>query len=219
MRADLHIHSRHSGDSITGVEKIIQRASFLGLEVIAITDHNSLQGSLEAMDLAENILVLPAMEISSSKGHILAYNMTEEVPRDLSPAETIDRIHDAGGIAVAPHPYRFWSGLGEDAVRRNGFDAIETMNGRCSNSGNSASKDLARELGLPQTAGSDSHDGDSIGSCYMIFPDDCRSPKDLIQAILEGRTEVGGSGRKPIETAGYLLRCVTEWIGRGMKKI
>jgi len=219
MRADLHIHSRHSEDSTADVSDIISKARSAGLEAIAIADHNTLEGTLEAADLADGLLILPAMEISSSRGHILAYHLTEEVPRDLSPAETIDRIHDAGGIAVAAHPYRFWSGLGERVVRDSRFDAIESMNGRCSDSNNASSRKLAVALGLPQIAGSDSHGMSTIGNCYTIFPDDCRSPDSLIHAIIDGRTEVGGVGRGSKEAAGYVLKSVTEWIGRGMKKI
>jgi len=219
MRADLHIHSVHSGDADQTVRDIIVRAKELGLGAIAVTDHNSLRGALEAMDLAEEILILPGVEVTSSEGHLLAYNVIEEIPRDLSPGETIDRIHDLGGIAVAPHPYRIWSGLGEKVVKENRFDAIETMNGRSLPSANRKAGELARSLKVPEVGGSDAHQLDSVGSCYTVFPEECLSPNDLVDMIVGRRTEAGGNGRPFLSSVGYAAKCIGAWMGRGMKRL
>jgi len=219
MKADLHIHSSYSADSRSRIPDILRRARELGFGAIAIADHNTVEGAIEAMDIAEDIIILPAIEISSREGHIIAYNIIEEIPRDLSVAETIRRIHDAGGIAVAPHPYRMWSGLGEIAVIENDFDAIEAMNGRSTDRDNERSKLLARKLGFPVTAGSDSHDIESIGSCYTVFPDECISAEDLVRSIIDGRTSVAGRGRRIGDSLKYATKCVAEWIGRGMRRI
>ncbi|MDR0334749.1 MAG: PHP domain-containing protein, partial [Methanomassiliicoccaceae archaeon] len=111
MRADLHIHSKYSNDGRSSVDDIIKAAKAKGLGCIAIADHNSFASYAESSKY-EGIIVIPAEEVSSSEGHILAYGINKEIPRGKSVAETIDMIHEAGGIAVAAHPYRWWSGLG-----------------------------------------------------------------------------------------------------------
>ena len=93
MRADLHIHSCRSRDSSVTVVEIVQRAKALGLGCIAITDHNTLQGSRDAREI-EGILVVPGVEVSSADGHVLAYGIAEDVPRGLRVEETVERIHD-----------------------------------------------------------------------------------------------------------------------------
>ncbi|HQQ25520.1 MAG TPA: PHP domain-containing protein, partial [Methanomassiliicoccales archaeon] len=131
MKFDLHVHSSHSGDSKNRIEVVLDACVRNGLSGVAIMDHNSLEGSRYALSLKrEDILVIPGMEISSAKGHILAYNIHEEVPRELEVGETIDLIRAQGGIAVAAHPYRMWSGLGEEVTLANDFDAVEVHNGR-----------------------------------------------------------------------------------------
>ncbi|MFP4546463.1 MAG: PHP domain-containing protein [Methanomassiliicoccales archaeon] len=219
MRADLHIHSLHSGDCELSVDAILSIAEKKGMGALSVADHNSLAGSLEAMERAEGIIVLPAMEVTTEWGHLLAYHITEEVPRGLEVGETVDRVHELDGIAVAPHPYRVWSGLGERAVRENGFDAIEVRNGRSLGAANRKALALARELDLPMVAGSDAHSADSIGRTYTSFPEDCRSVEEMVRAILENRVMVGGEERGAMESVGYTVKCVSQWIGRGMRRI
>src|SRR2546423_15344972 len=90
----------------------------MGLDGIAISDHNAVGGVLAAeMAAGPDFLVIPAVEISTKSGHVLAYGVREAVPRDLGVAETVERIVALGGVAVAAHPYRFWSGLGESGRR------------------------------------------------------------------------------------------------------
>lgn len=175
---------------------------------------------MEAVRLApEDLLVIPAVEVSSKEGHILAYNVREDVPRGRGVAETIDLIHERGGIAVAAHPYRLWNGLGSQAVLRNRFDAIEGMNGRNTEHGNAKAMSLAERAHLPMTGGSDAHRAENIGEALTIFPDDCHTVDDLIKAILDGRTHVEGEGRGAKETWRYGSRSIRQWIGRGMKRI
>jgi len=219
MRADLHIHTVHSGDADQTVEQVLARAKELGLGAVAISDHNSLGGAREALEMAEGIIVLPAMEITSEEGHILAYGLESEVKRDLPVQETIDRIHENGGIAVAPHPYRIWSGLGERAVREANFDAVETLNGRSLDGANRRARVLARELGLPVTGGSDAHSIVEVGRAYTVFPDSCNSAEEMMMAIVDGRTSSGGESRSVGESFSYGRKCIGQWMGRGMKRL
>jgi hypothetical protein len=219
MRADLHIHTIHSGDADQTFTQVLERAVEMGLGAVAISDHNSIRGSREAMEIESDVIVVPAIEITSSEGHILAYDIMENIDRDLSVYETVRRIHDLGGIAVAPHPYRIWSGLGEKAVREADFDAIETINGRSLEGANRRAVQLAKSLGLAMTGGSDAHDQEEMGKAYTIVPDGCKCSGDVVQAIIEGRSEAGGMGRTRGASLSYGKKCIGQWLGRGMRRL
>ena len=84
MILDPHIHSTYSSDSTARPRDIIKKARNIGLDAIAIADHNSIKGSLVGIEESkgmEDFIVLPAMEITSSKGHIVAIGINEEIKR------------------------------------------------------------------------------------------------------------------------------------------
>ncbi len=220
MKFDLHVHSSHSGDSKNRIEEVLDACVRKGLSGVAIMDHNSLEGSRYALSLKrDDILIVPGMEISSAKGHILAYNVQEEVPRELEVAETIDRIREQGGIAVAAHPYRMWSGLGEEVTMANDFDAIEVHNGRSTHSNNDQAAKLAARMCRPFTAGSDSHEPSTVGKAYFVTSRDCHSVEDVIKEVLSGKGSTGGKHRPKSDTVTYGAKCIGEWFGRGFKKM
>ncbi len=219
MRADLHIHSEYSGDCSQSVETIISEATSKGLGAIAIADHNSLKGALKAIERTDDLIVMRGMEITSHGGHILAYNTDRPIPRNLAVAETVDLIHEAGGIAAVAHPYRFWSGLDEDDIRGNEFDALEVISGRSSVSTNHKAARLANDLRSPHIGGSDAHSPGNIGRAATIFPDDCRTAEDMVDAIRMGKTMAVGNGRSNLEAVSSGLKCIKEWFQRGMKSI
>ncbi|MCG7844413.1 MAG: CehA/McbA family metallohydrolase [Methanomassiliicoccales archaeon] len=220
MRFDLHVHSSHSGDSTNAVEELLDACVRKGLAGVAIMDHNSLEGSRYAISLhREDIVIVPGMEISSAQGHILAYNVQEEVPRDLEVADTIDLIRAQGGIAVAAHPYRMWSGLGEEITLANDFDAIEVHNGRSTLWNNQKAVELAIRMCLPFTAGSDSHEPTTIGSAYFETKNECHSVEEVIREVLAGSGSTGGRHRPKIDSVRYGVKCVRQWLGRGLKRM
>ena len=220
MRADIHIHSVHSSDGRLAVSDIVERCRILGFGAVAVVDHNSFIGSEEALTIdSEDVIVLPGMEITTTAGHVLAYHITEAIERGLSVEETVDRIHGLAGIAVAPHPFRVWSGLGRDEVTNGRFDAIEVTNGRSLRGSNARSWDLARSLDRPVTGGSDAHTWDQIGKAYTVFPDGCRTSDDLVKAILDKQTVAEGSSRTASGSIGYGLKCISEWARRGFKRL
>jgi predicted metal-dependent phosphoesterase TrpH len=220
MKLDLHVHTEHSSDGKNKVEDIIRILKEKGFGGAAILDHNSPNGAREALNMHPvDFIVVPSIEVSSKYGHILALNVTDPIKRDLEVLETIDHIHAAGGFAVAAHPYRYWSGLGEKNVLGRPFDAIEAHNSRSDRSSNRKASILAQNLGAPVTGGSDSHENWSLGTGYTIVPDDCMTADDVIKAISQHRTRVGGDHRTGSNTVGYVSKSVTEWLGRGMKKM
>ncbi len=174
MKCDLHIHSFYSlHDGVNSPEDILKYAIKIRLDAVAITDHDTLNGFFNGKEFAEkrNITLISGMEVSSSDGHILGLFIRDEIPRGLSAKETIERIHDQGGLAVAAHPYDFLRrGVG-DLTKTLNFDGIEVLNGR-NYFVNGKAKKAAEECGIAPTGGSDAHIIDEVGNCVTVYEED-----------------------------------------------
>src|SRR5512136_522702 len=109
VKADLHVHSSFSPDSMITSKDLVFYAKKRGLNAVAVTDHNRVEGALKIAKQTD-FFIIPGIEVSSVDGHIVGLNVTEIVPRGLSAEETVDRIHKAGGVAVACHPYALFKG-------------------------------------------------------------------------------------------------------------
>ncbi len=200
MIIDPHIHSKYSGDATASPGDIINRSREIGLDAIAIADHNTLKGSLVAMEEAKDLddfLVIPAIEVTSNKGHIVALGVNQEINNGLSPEETIDNIRSNGGIAIAPHPFvRYREGLC-GYVKDLDVDAIETLNSRyIFGYSNWRAKMLAEKRGIPEIGSSDAHFLGAIGSCVTELEAEY-SVESVIKGILSGKTNVFGN-RTPL---------------------
>lgn len=192
LRIDMHVHTCYSVDSLITPEELVFYAKQRGLGGVAITDHDRLDGALKIATKA-NFLVIPGIEISSSDGHIVGLNVSQPISGKLSAEETADRIHDAGGIAVACHP----AGLFKGSLRKrtiSSFDAVEVINSSAIPFGYSMrqSMKIASCLGKPRLAGSDAHYGPEIGCAYTLIhaePD----VSDIIKAITNGLCQPFGN--------------------------
>lgn len=177
---DIHIHSYYS-DGVNSPAEIVSYAKKLGLDGIAITDHNEIEGSLEALKFQnENFLVIPGIEVSAKEGHIVALGIKEIIPEKLSAEETIERIHKLGGIAIAAHPYDFLRGGVRDLVLKINFDAVEVENGHTIRSKKNV-LEIAKKNSLPISGGSDAHCLDEIGLVTIEIPEKYKSPIDAIK--------------------------------------
>ncbi|MEA2090312.1 MAG: CehA/McbA family metallohydrolase [Thermoproteota archaeon] len=194
LKIDLHVHTCYSYDAVTTLEEVIAYSKKRGLNGVAITDHDTLKGALK-LQQKNNFLIIPGMEISTRQGHVLAINITTPIPPALDVHETIERIHEAGGVAVAAHP----TTLAKGGLRRkigSGFDAIEVINSSAVPFFFSVylNRKIAERFSLPQTAGSDAHCPFEIGTAYTIV--DANSKLDeIVEAIRKGATVPYG---KPI---------------------
>jgi hypothetical protein len=170
MKLDLHIHTRYSrtkrwgSASLIEPHQLLDTAVELGLDGVAVIDHDEIEGSLIVAQLASNwgLVAIPGIEITSKDGHILGYGITEAVPKGLSAAETIDRIHGLGGIAVAAHPLNMVMSLRKKQIVSLLLDALETHNSRSLR--NRRTAELQRILPLGRTGGSDAHAIGEVGA-------------------------------------------------------
>jgi predicted metal-dependent phosphoesterase TrpH len=193
IRIDLHVHSMYSVDSTIRPEQLSLYARKRGLDGVAVTDHDCLDSALK-ISRESDFLILPGMEVTSLDGHIVGLNLEEFVPKGLTADETVDRIHDAGGIAIACHPLAFFKGsLGEHATSK--FDAIEVINSSAVPFRYSVrrSEELASRLGISRVAGSDAHYGPEIGCAYTEVKAELEA-EDIISAIEKGRCQPFGKG-------------------------
>lgn len=220
MKLDLHVHSRYSRDASGSPKEVIAQSRRAGLDGVAITDHNAIEGSLEAYGLGreEGILVIRGVEVSTAEGHVLAYGVKELIPRGLTAAETVERVHSAGGICCAAHPKRFPSGIGLTVARAGRFDAIEILNSGSSRRGNSLARKVADQKHSAVTAGSDAHVLDQIGRAYTMF-ESVSSEDEVLEAIRKARTTVGGRSRTSAEGIKYSWETLVEWLRGDFRRL
>lgn len=199
LSVELHTHSNLSYDGRDPVELLLEQAGAVGLDAIAITDHDEIAASLRAAELAPEygLVGIPGTEITSEAGHVLGIGVDERVPPGLSYGETLERIHDLGGIAIVPHPFQSSrSGVGAKVSRDElaRADAIEVYNSRLlTGRSNRKAKRFARSRGLPMTAGSDAHIGEMVGQAVTrVDTRGERSVEAILAGIREGRTSVDG---------------------------
>jgi len=193
IHADLHVHTTYSNDSFITPKDLIYYAKKNGLNAVAVTDHDYLAGAIKIAKEVKDFLVIPGMEVSSSEGHIVALNIKESIPRDLTAVKTIERIHKAGGVAIACHPYVYFKGCLRNAVC-SAFDAIEVINARAFPFQSSVKKAraAAEKFKLSQVAGTDAHYGPQIGYSYTSITVEELTVEAVAKAIVYGHCQAHG---------------------------
>ena len=209
FKMDSHIHSEYSPDSSSKIDDILRVARRENIDILAISDHNNADAYKEVYQKTKgtDILAIPSIEVSSSLGHILGFGCEENIPRNLSPQDTIDRIHDLGGLAIIPHPYCFYRHGLLCKIDHNELkiDAIETKNARfilgyCNN----RAKYLAKTENIPTLGASDAHYWEFVGDCYSLI--DCEKDIDsVLKSIKKGKVEAHGKGTNNILLSKYLF--------------
>lgn len=204
-KADLHMHSTYS-DGWCTIEEILKHVGrYTDLDVIAITDHDCLEGGLRAQEMVARrsgqfeVEVIPGAEISTQDGHLLALNIHELIGAGLSMAETIQAVHQRGGLAVVAHPLSLWCPSASLAVLESlaGLpaecqpDGLEVYNASFAGiASNGRVRTLNRRLSWAETGGSDAHTLNAIASSYTSFPG--RAALDLLSALRSRQTEANG---------------------------
>lgn len=214
-RVDLHVHTTHSKDATTTVRGVLKQASMRGLNVIAVTDHDEIRGSLEARELASqyNVEVVPGVEVSTKEGHLIALYVDQPMPKGLSMIDTLVRIGDFGGIAIAPHPMNLLPGsLSMEAIVAAMADekAQKVLKGiEVYNMGheifNQDAQKFSHFLPLSKVAASDSHVFWTVGVGYTEFPG--KTAADLRRALENFSTTAVPADYK------FTLKPILAWAG------
>jgi predicted metal-dependent phosphoesterase TrpH len=201
MRIDLHIHTApRSPCSYINIKELLQRAAELGLDGLCLTEHQVLWRPDEAQALAEasGITIFRGNEFTTNLGDILVFGFEKDIKEVLPIQDLREQVQAAGGFMIAAHPFRDFKTFGvgqlqmtvEQACRRKVFqfvDAIEIKNGKVSDSANAMAENVARQLGLPGTGGSDAHAAAEIGRWVTALERDVRDEHALIEELRAGR--------------------------------
>lgn len=205
MRIDCHCHTIYSKhflwgyDSLNKPRDLIKAAIKKGIDGLAVTDHDTVKGSIVTKNIAKgfkNFLVITGSEIKTREGEIQGLGITEDVPKGLSIEETVEKIRELGGVAVAVHPfgsYIFRKGVERGAIKA---DAIEVFNGANLFKGsNDKALTLARRYKKPMTAGSDAHNLREVGNAGIIFNG------DPLKAIMKKDAKIYGKKNTIVDIA------------------
>ncbi|MDP3395170.1 MAG: PHP domain-containing protein [Methanoregula sp.] len=201
LTCDLHVHTNYSKDGESSVEEIIRAAEEAGLDAIAITDHDSIDGAKKALECETSVLVIPGIEVTTKQGHLLVLGVTEIIPAGLDVETTVAIARRMGGLLILPHPYHVWRhGV---ARRRNAgmmvVDAVESFNSRyIVGSANRKAERIALKLGKPCVGGSDAHNARFVGF-GRTYVDAEKNVPAILDAIRSGNVTCGGK-KTPLRT-------------------
>ncbi|HZS79661.1 MAG TPA: CehA/McbA family metallohydrolase [Ktedonobacteraceae bacterium] len=221
-RADVHMHTNLS-DGWASPAQVIEVAKQLGLRVIAITDHDHIEGAKRVADLLaereEPVQMITGVEMTTRSGHLIGL-FIQKAPKSLRPVEeTIDAIKEQGGLVIVPHPFgRLVPSLSRAKIEEllsKGYviDGIEMYNPSPANAKMRAEvRNANQEWKLAELGGSDAHFWQHIGAAYTLFPG--QSPENLRQGILERTVRAGGQEVPPtrLSPATYIAQCAWSWF-------
>lgn len=211
---DPHVHSEGSYDAHDPVDLLLEQAADIGLDGIVITDHDTIEESLKAAEMASDygLIGIPGVEVSTRHGHVLAIGVEEMPTVGAALEDTVQEIRDLGGVAIIAHPFQFTRHGARKKHIADG-DAIEVYNAWLfTGYRNRRAMTFARNRDYPQIGSSDAHSVTLVGRAYTeieinpaqvdvseISPENI--DRDIIlQAIRDGSTDIHGT-RKPIHSS------------------
>jgi predicted metal-dependent phosphoesterase TrpH len=200
VRVDLHLHSHFSHDGQSSLDELVQRCAECGLDRIALTDHNTVEGALALAKMAPTLAII-GEEAKTREGEVIGLFITGRIPPYLLPEETMDMIHDMGGLTYIPHPldrYRAHFRGERLAELADRIDIIETYNAWCEPAANQAAARFATDLNKVSATGSDSHSASELGRSWMEI-EDYSSPQDFLEKLRHAKhvvTASSGTGRR-----------------------
>lgn len=210
MKFDLHAHSTYSPDGSLSPEKLVRIAQLKGLSGIAVTDHNTIKGGLEARKHeTESFKVIVGEEIRTTRGDLIGLFLTEEInSRDFQ--KVVVEIREQGGLAIIPHPFDMFrdSAMNPTDEEAKIVDGLEVFNSRCIlKRCNENALRLAQKINSGMTAGSDAHFEGEVGNAGVLTDSD-----DLKSAIIKGQVSIFGrrsflqSYKRPLSRIKLYLR-------------
>lgn len=211
------------GDGWISPARLVQTATLRQLALIAVTDHDHVEGARRVEELlAERnraVRMITGVEVSTRHGHLLGL-FVRKAPRPLRPAqESIDAIKEQGGLVIVPHPFgRLVPSLSRrriDSLLAAGYaiDGIETYNPSPANAAQRAAvRSANEEWGLAEIGASDAHFWQHVGAAYTRFPG--TTADDLRRAIVERTARAGGQDQRParLNPGVYVAQCAWSWF-------
>lgn len=190
LRIDLHVHTRRSPDGVHSLRSIVKYAKKIGLDGIAITDHNILLSKKTAREISRefDIVVIPGVEgggMVNGKHWLGLY--IEKMPDNIEISKINQNIREEGGVSIAPHPF---SRQGFQDFKSAAFDAVEGLNGTTARSNEIFQKE--EHYTIPITAGSDAHAIPMLGYTWTRV-DAGKNLEEILEAIRSGRCMPEGS--------------------------
>ncbi len=191
VRVDLHSHTMWSGDSTTTPDELAEAVAGAGIDVLCITDHNTIDGALRlAGELPCRVVV--GEELRTHAGELIGLFLTERLPFGLAPHDLAARIREQGGLVYVPHPFDpMRHNLREaelvELTRAGLVDAVEVLNAKTSLGHlNERARSFADEHDLAAGAGSDAHVPEAFGAAYVEVPD-FDGPASFLDSLRRGR--------------------------------
>ena len=222
IKLDLHIHTQYSEDAVGRPEDIIKLLKKKGLQGMAITDHNTVKGALKALKVKpKDFIVIPGVEISTADGHMVALDVKENLPRDLSVEETVEKILDIGGIPIVPHLFRRMSGIKKEKLKTiyKKIPAMEVFNGCSLPKTNMKTAKIAKEFNLGGTGGSDAHDSLYAGYGYTVIKSTDMNIDSILSEINKKNTWGEGTTIPIKYRRDRMLKSIKQFFQRGFKRI
>ena len=199
-KADLHIHSKYGYDSFSSIKSIFQAADKKNLDVIALTDHNTIKGWSEAKKIASEFKVdfVQGEEIDTKQGHLIGLFINSLISPGKPVLETIKEIHQQGGLAIAPHPCSFFQkGIPLNVLFKiyQDLDGIEFFNSSSYLLNWFSNKKIIKsgfqKLNIANIGSSDAHVNTQVGAGYTLFKG--KSSSDLFYSIKNKEIEAHDS--------------------------
>lgn len=210
MIFDLHVHSVNgSYDSNVSLEQLAAEARAMGLDGMALVEHDEPWDPVELGELSAElgVLFIPAREVQSEMGHVIAFGLNQESWRITKLEELRQEADESGGYLVSAHPFRYLrdtskvrpSFLLEDPAKRPAsveeaagypvfrlVDAIEAVNAHNKEEENAFAWETAQLLNRPVTGGSDVHGSGQLGEAVTVFPNAVNDTDDFLLALRAG---------------------------------
>ena len=208
MKFELHCHSHYSvgtkivWEGLNSPREIVETAKRKGLDGVAITDHDSNRSWTEAERAAirEGIIFIKGIEISTNKGHVIGLGLNEHIKRDLGVEETIERIHEQGGIAIAPHPFDIkGDGVREMCLRADAVEVFNALN--LDKLANNFTERKLRGVDIGKVCGSDAHSIEMLG--HAVNHMDALDADSVLKQIVRGNVQM--------EKNYIPVRMITSW--------
>jgi predicted metal-dependent phosphoesterase TrpH len=200
LRVDLHLHSNFSHDGQSSLQQLIERASECGLDRLALTDHNTVEGALELARIAPSLAIV-GEEAKTREGEVIGLFITGRLPPYVRAEEVMDLVHSMGGLVYIPHPldpHRSHFQAARMVELADRIDIIETHNPWCEAAANRAAAAMAQDLGKVAATGSDAHSAEELGRSWMEM-DEYSGVVDFLEKLRHARhvvTAASGTGRR-----------------------